>query len=556
MNYDTSDYALSKLVWSAILRSPLKINSDTLEGSSGFLGRTLTFNSYSNGQSFIEGMIRERQKLPASDGTMRLSQNLYYNSEINRTLAGRYLPIIDVDCTIDESWEDSLKLKTDLKISNLLDVLEAISKDLEGIEDNKNRICKIYDRIVEIGFNSTSVQETIKTWGHNALILSKDEKFVAPSELRHITLDGFRNQNQAYIGRLNNRDGVLKLLSLMGVKIITEDNVIPTFDNDILNTDIPTRLLSVLPVLAVLACDCNERKSYQEYKEILQRKIENTKFYQCQKIKLAYDDSGDTISKIAFAKDDKFYFTGELRPAKIEPLLHPLCSYLGIKGKERELFVIMTEPEFSGIIEYLEDKEYDVADVKLEMLPIPARVGSVISVGGQIGGGIEKAKQIADSNEAKALVLAKLEEEGFDVRDVDSEYSVIKGVTRDGVAYPLVVKSCKSQDYKLFLNPNEWRQLFKPNSMLWLHLGNGVVAPIKAHELFTYQDKLSLTFDTVNLMMDDRINKIMEVMRYFNNVHLDVSTLNPNKHRAENLEEYLFNDNNIDNSDLDDNVEL
>ena len=57
-------------------------------------------------------------------------------------------------------------------------------------------------------------------------------------------------------------------------------------------------------------------------------------------------------------------------------------------------------------------------------------------------------------------------------------------------------------------------------------------------------------------MMDDRINKIMEVMRYFNNVHLDVSTLNPNKHRAENLEEYLFNDNNIDNSDLDDNVEL
>ena len=169
---------------------------------------------------------------------------------------------------------------------------------------------------------------------------------------------------------------------------------------------------------------------------------------------------------------------------------------------------------------------------------------------------ISKAKQIAENNEAKALVLAKLEEEGFDVRDVDSEYSVIKGVTRDGVAYPLVVKSCKSQDHKLFLNPNEWRQLFKPNSMLWLHLGNGVVAPIKAYELFTYQDKLSLTFDTVNLMMDDRINKIMEVMRYFNNVHLDVSTLNPNKHRAENLEEYLFNDNNIDNSDLDDNVEL
>ena len=70
---------------------------------------------------------------------------------------------------------------------------------------------------------------------------------------------------------------------------------------------------------------------------------------------MAYDDSGDTISKITFAQDGKFYFTGELRPAKIEPLLHPLCSYLGIRGKERELFVIMTEPEFPGIIEYLEE---------------------------------------------------------------------------------------------------------------------------------------------------------------------------------------------------------
>ena len=51
-------------------------------------------------------------------------------------------------------------------------------------------------------------------------------------------------------------------------------------------------------------------------------------------------------------------------------------------------------------------------------------------------------------------------------------------------------------------------------------------------------------------MMDDRINKIMEVMHYFNNVHMDVATLNPDQQRAEHLEEYLFNDNNAENSDL------
>ena len=504
--------------------------------------------------SFRDFLLKYCQLYPTTTGEALYANEVFLNTEINSSLSGEYLPVLNVSSQLSENWASKLPFKRDLLLEDLLSLLSKVADDSE--RDNSERVTAIYKRIVELGVQDS---QAIKEWGKNHKILSaKNGQYLLPKDMSYITIEGFKDAHKAYIGKHDKsyREGLLQLLKTFGVRILTEDNVTPKFEYDTPNTNISVRLLSTLPALAVLALDCNKTKSYQECKENLQRKIENTKFYQCQKIKLAYDDSGDTISKIAFAKDDKFYFTGELRPAKIEPLLHPLCSYLGIKGKERELFVIMTEPEFSGIIEYLEDKEYNVADIKSEMFPIPAGDGSVVTVGGQIGGGVDKAKQIAENNEAKALVLAKLEEEGFEVRDVDSEYSVIKGVTREGVAYPLVVKSCKSQDHKLFLNPNEWRQLFKPNSMLWLHLGNGVVAPIKAHELFTYQDKLSLTFDTVNLMMDDRINKIMEVMRYFNNVHLDVSTLNPNKHRAENLEEYLFNDNNIDNSDLDDNVEL
>ena len=151
--------------------------------------------------------------------------------------------------------------------------------------------------------------------------------------------------------------------------------------------------------------------------------------------------------------------------------------------------------------------------------------------------------EIVDLADCLRMMGAKVTGDG-------SDKIVIEGVKKDGVSYPLVVKSCKNWNHELFLNPTEWKELFKPNSMLWLHLGNRVVVPIKAHELFTYQDKLTLTFDTVNLLMDDRIEKIMEVMRYFNNVHLDVATLNPDQHRAERLEDYLFNANNPDNSDL------
>lgn len=159
-------------------------------------------------------------------------------------------------------------------------------------------------------------------------------------------------------------------------------------------------------------------------------------------------------------------------------------------------------------------------------------------------------EQIAKNEEAKSLVLRKLMKDGFDVSNVDSDFSVINGITKDNIKFPLVVKSCENREHRIWINPNEWQQLFKPNSMLWLHFGGGVVAPVKAYELFTYQDKLTLSFDTVNLMMDDRIAKIMEVLRYFNKVHLDLVSLNPNKQRANDMEQYLFNDNNISNSNL------
>lgn len=550
LSFDTTDLTLSKLVWSNILKVPKVIKAEYIKGDSGLYLRQLEYKDYGKRETFIDDMIENVQKMPATDGSMRLSSELIYNSEINIALAGKYLPLIDVDCVIDESWESTLQLKKDLTISDLLDVLKKISQDRKNKEENKERICKIYERIVEQGIKSDSIRDEIKRWSQHAKLLSTGDEFMSPKDMSYITLDGFRNQNQVYIGKCNNREGVLALMSLMGVRIITEDNVDPQFDSLSLNTDISTRLLSTLPALAVLARDGNDCMTYQECKTILQKKIEDTQFYQCQSIALAYDDSGDTISKSTFAQDGKFYFTGELRPAKMEPLLLPLCSYLGVRGKEREMFVIMTETDFSGIIEYLEDKEYDVEDIKAELVPVATTGDSSVTVGGQIGGGIDKTSQIADSKEAKDLVLAKLDAEGFDVSNVDASWSVIKGVTRDGNAYPLVVKSCKNRDHKLFLNPDEWRELFKPKSMLWLHLGNRVVVPIKAHELFTYQDKLTLTFDTVNLMMDNRINKIMEVMNYFNNVHLDVATLNPDQHRSERLEEYLFNENNAENSDL------
>ena len=131
-----------------------------------------------------------------------------------------------------------------------------------------------------------------------------------------------------------------------------------------------------------------------------------------------------------------------------------------------------------------------------------------------------------------------------------------QGVTKDGTDYPLVVKSAKNYHHSMHLNPSEWRQLFRPNSMLWVHLGNRVVVPIKAFDLLTYQDRVTLSFGSVNILEDDRVHKIMQVMRYFNDVHLNIASMNPDISRGETLNDILFNGNNASNSDLGDDPDI
>ncbi len=167
------------------------------------------------------------------------------------------------------------------------------------------------------------------------------------------------------------------------------------------------------------------------------------------------------------------------------------------------------------------------------------------------GKGQPTEQQIADNREAKELVLKRLNDEGYEVPNVDNtDYSVILGVKKGEVSYPLVVKSCKSYEHRVWINPNEWEQLLKPNSMLWMHFGNGFIAPIKAFELLTYYDKLTLSFDTINLLNDERVSKILGIMHFFNKIHLNLSILDPNKHRTDSFSDYCFNSNNPDNSSL------
>ena len=498
-----------------------------------------------------EMLLKNFQKYPTTINEPLCCEEVFLNTDINVNLCGSYLPVLDINCKVKESWLQILPFKRDLSLNELLSLLTNIALDFDNSEGNRERIAKIYTRLLEdfYIYDDTN-RNLIQQWGEKNKILAKDGKFYSPSELSYITLDGFTSKHQVDTGKIENKEKLLELLKLFGVKIYTEENIEALCDIIQEDYKISTRLLSIVSILALLASDGKDKDYFENKRNELQTKISQTTFYSCNSIQLVFKDSDARADRLTYAVNGNFYFVGDISPAKIEPLLSPLSSYLGIKRKERELLVLMTEPSYDAIVDFLKEKEYNTDWLVSNETALVQTTDA--EVGGELNNGLDHDRQLADSNEAKSLVLAHLESKGFDVSNVDRTQSTIHGVTKNGLQYPLVVKSCKNNNNRVFITPPEWQQLFKPNSMLWLHFGGGVIAPAKAYELFTYQDKLTLSFDTINIMMDDRVDKIMQVMRYFNNVHLNLATLNPYTRRADNLDEYSFHSNNLANSDLDD----
>ncbi|MHC5354707.1 sacsin N-terminal ATP-binding-like domain-containing protein [Myroides sp. LJL115] len=154
---------------------------------------------------------------------------------------------------------------------------------------------------------------------------------------------------------------------------------------------------------------------------------------------------------------------------------------------------------------------------------------------------ISKNDQKEVNREAKELVRKRLEHEGFSFTKGINKYSIIDGVLKDGQEFPLVVKSYIFKEEPLKIGANEWIQLMKPNSMLWVNFGNGKLGCLKLSELLKNQDKIAISFSTENLDVDNRLAKLAELLRYFGNVHFDFNNV-ISDNVSSNLGNYSFDE--------------
>lgn len=352
---------LLTIIWSNIFSKPFECNEDKVYGTAGFWQESRSFADLKE-VNFIDWALDNYQLFPTTDGRCLHSNQILCNTDDIKDIADKYLPVINLNNPIHDSWNEVLHLRNILQLEDYLTILTGISKDEENVEQNKERISKIYQRLVDLDcLTSPAKTEQIKEWSKNNKILSKDLTFKFPKDLSHITLDGFSSENRVYIGSPSNREKVISFLSLMGVRVITERNIKPSFKAPKEASELKSMLKSIVSPLTIVALgEKIEETSYKEKKHSLLTLLNNTHFYHCEEIRLTYGNNEDTIEKNTFGNKNEFYYTGSLRPANIEPLLTSFCKYLDIKGKERELFIMLIE-NYEGIRQNLEDKGYDTS---------------------------------------------------------------------------------------------------------------------------------------------------------------------------------------------------
>ena len=241
-------------------------------------------------------------------------------------------------------------------------------------------------------------------------------------------------------------------------------------------------------------------------------------------------------------------------------------NYIYINGHANikdELHAIALDSETPFTLDHLWQLFSGDSDRVKELSEKVARLESQLQqkpnahLGAEDDNGISKNDQIETNREAKEIVKERLENEGFSFTLGINGYSTIDGVTKEGVEFPLVVKSYKWRDEPFKIGANEWLQLMKPNSMFWVHFGNRQLACLKLHELLRKQDKLTISFGTENLNVDDRLNKFAELLHFFSNVHFDFNSIkSENYSTAENLGDYRFDERKVEEDLSGDNESL
>lgn len=507
-------------------------NDDYVFGNTGYgyTKRAILSDSFYLSKSFIEWVVERKKLLPASDGCLYTAHNILINTEFNKETFGRYFPVLALAEPLRSEWTERLPFKKELSLTEYLRVIERISEDdtKEDISANKEKINRIYERIADsFDFSEGSSDYALaQNWGRSRKILSKEGKFESPNSLYLLSssLSGVELDNQVFHAKYLENERFESFMIAIGVNMITNYRVEGIEDGEHM-PDINNMFVRKEGFLTSIAAgDSFTENTWKEAKSKMHNAIMRMKFYQTDSISIYYGDQG--FPKMAYSKAYKFYFVGKFGLANQELLHNDIMNALELPKKVSTIFLaILQMDDFHELKEYIKQKGYDTSFIEdhNDIIGAGNQTTAIMSGENAAYGGLTEEEMRNALEEAKDVILHKLSGDGFDISNEEwDSWTCINGVKKDGIEYPLVIRSNKSQR-NTCLSPTDWNQLMKPNAMFAVVTNTGI-GTICLREILKSKELISIKFSSKNIDNPKHISELAMVFAYFKGIQFDLES--------------------------------
>lgn len=535
-----NNYEWSKLIWGTVLSKPITLqrNKDYIAGhtgwnnyAKGYLKDNIDGHRYL-GKYLIQYLVENKRILPGTDGQLHRVSELLSPTEINVKLAGSYLPVLYTKDKMDPSWFSYLNLRKDLELEDYLTILAKIEKDnsKDQIQDNLDRICDIYDRIADYGYDLTEGSlEYVKlhNWGKTHKILSAEKTFEFPRDLYLIPsrMSGIEYDNTVYQRRDQENDRFASLMVALGVNLIKNCKVVG-LEEAICQDSIKESLIEKVEFFAALTInDGISQQKWEAAVEKMRESISLLRFYSVPSIKVIYGKQ--SIERAVYVSDSDLYFVGKFGLAVQEMLHGDIVKLLGLNRNISSIFLtLMRMRDFDEMIEYLKLKGYDTSYISRRryLEQVESKVDILIQGDDSTCGGLTDEQKREALIEAKNAVLIQLEKDGYDTSDYSWDgWTCINGVRNWlGDEKPIVIHSNRSES-NIRLTPTDWNQLMKPNAMLAINTPTGV-GTLSLRDIIMSRENISIRFKSDNINDAHKVSRIAELFAFFRGIQLDLGS--------------------------------
>lgn len=369
LNLTATNYDYAKIFWSKLIDAGTNLES-LQENARYYYGVGNGYNSYSSQVgNYFPWYVQNIACIPATNGQLLVSTNVFINDKNIRELAGGYLPVFEHTGILNNAWKNFFKFKDRLSIDEYLLILKSMADDFESLQPRETlsvaRIGNIYNRLATmIDDMAEDDLDVLRVWGATNKLYAANDKFEPVGDLCWITIDGFTvDTTNIKVIRLpsitkEEKSGFRKLMFLFGVKII--DEFIPKYAKPVIDLTLKIAIERILPYFAALVGNKSGKPINEEFERLYQI-IDNTDFYSAKEIRLSFQFDQEFYEGpllTVYRQDAQFYFKGKWRSERILlTLIKELSFLLKVKGFNEELRFLLLEQDDNEILEWLKEQQ-------------------------------------------------------------------------------------------------------------------------------------------------------------------------------------------------------